>query len=97
MKYLNVVGPQIRKLRFQRDWSQSQLAVKLQLKGWDLSRQGLAKIESKLHKVTDTELLYFSEIFQVPLLDLYPKIQTGKSRETLEGLLEAKPRPKLKS
>ncbi len=98
MKCLNVVGPQIRRLRYQRGWSQAQFVVKLQVKGWDLSRPGLAKIESKLHKVTDTELLYFAEVLKVPLTELYPPLNgNGTLHETLDHLLEAKTRPKPKS
>ena len=67
MNYLNVVGPQIRKLRYQQGCSQSQLTVRIQLKGWNVSRESLAKIEAKLHKVTDTELLYFADVLKVPV------------------------------
>lgn len=95
MKYLNVVGPQIRRLRYRCGWSQAQLVVKLQIKGWDLSRQSLAKIESKLHKVTDAELLYFASVLQVPLTDLYPPINlNGALHETIIEILDPKPRPK---
>lgn len=69
---MNTVGPQIRKLRCQRGWSQAQLVAKIQLKGWDLSRESLAKIESRLHKVADTQMRYFAEVLQVSLEDLYP-------------------------
>ena len=64
MNYLNVVRPQIRKLRYQQGCSQSQLTVRIQLKGWNVSRESLAKIECQLHKVTDTELLYFADVLK---------------------------------
>jgi len=35
----NIVGPQIRKWRYARGWSQARLAVKLQLNGLDISRE----------------------------------------------------------
>jgi transcriptional regulator with XRE-family HTH domain len=94
MNYLNVVGPQIRRLRYQQGCSQAQLVVKMQIKGWNLSREGLAKIESKLHKVTDTELLYFADVLKVPVPDLYPPLN-GNLRKSLEHLLtpRAKPQP----
>jgi len=36
MKYLNMIGPQVRKLRYARQWSQNTLSTKLQLLGWDI-------------------------------------------------------------
>ncbi len=95
MNYLNVVGPQIRRLRYQQGCSQADLMVKIQLKGWDISRQSLAKIESKLHKVSDTELLYFADVFKVPLAELYPPVNgNGHLRESLEKLLDRKKKPR---
>jgi transcriptional regulator with XRE-family HTH domain len=89
MKFLNVVGPQIRKLRYQRGWSQSKLAAKLQIAGWDISRSGLAKIESKLVWVGDYELFYFIRVFQVDWETLFPKIDSGpNTHDALQRLLE---------
>lgn len=78
MKCLNMVGPQIRKLRYVCGWSQNKLATKLQILGWDIDRGGVAKIESRLVHVDDYELLYFSEVFEVDLMDLFPKIDPSK-------------------
>jgi transcriptional regulator with XRE-family HTH domain len=72
MKALNVVGPQVRKLRSQRDWTQEILAQKLQLAGWDVSRTSLAKLESQLRWVSDCELLFLAKVLSVQLKDLYP-------------------------
>ena len=72
MKALNVVGPQIRKLRSQRDWTQEILAQKLQLAGWDVSRTSLAKLESQLRWVSDCELLFLAKVLSVQLKDLFP-------------------------
>ena len=95
MNYLNVVGPQIRRLRNQQGFSQADFVVKIQLKGWDISRQSLAKIEAKLHKVSDTDLLYFADIFKVPVAELYPPVNgNGHLRESLEELLDRKKKPK---
>jgi transcriptional regulator with XRE-family HTH domain len=94
VNYLNVVGPQIRKLRSQQGCSQAQLVVKIQLKGWNLSRESLAKIEAKLHKVTDTELLYFADVLRTSVPDLYPPVNgNGHLRESLEKLLERRKKP----
>src|ERR1700728_881457 len=74
--------------------SQAQLVVKIQLKGWNLSRESLAKIEAKLHKVTDTELLYFADVLRTSVPDLYPPVNgNGHLRESLEKLLERRKKP----
>lgn len=78
MKCLNLVGPQVRRLRYNRGWSQNQLATKLQLEGWDISRSGVAKIESQLVYVDDFHLYYLQRALKVTLTDLLPKIDTNQ-------------------
>lgn len=68
----NVIGPQIRKLRNQRGWTQEILAQKLQLAGWDVSRTSVAKLESQLRWVSDCELLFLKKVFAANLSDLFP-------------------------
>jgi len=70
--YLNLVGPQVRRLRYQKGWSQNNLAIRLQLAGLDKDRSGVGKIESRLVHVSDFELLYLREVLEVELTDLYP-------------------------
>ena len=67
----NVVGPQVRKLRFRLDWTQSHLAERLQLAGWDCTRSLVAKIEAGQVWVADFELLYLAKVLKVTLPDLY--------------------------
>jgi transcriptional regulator with XRE-family HTH domain len=86
MKYLNMVGPQIRKLRYARGWSQEKLAEQLQLVGWDIGRVAVSKIESRLVHMDDYELLYFTKVFNVGLADLFPKIDA--ERQIHEALTE---------
>jgi transcriptional regulator with XRE-family HTH domain len=52
----NIVGPIIRDLRGKKGLAQAQLAAKLNLLGWDVSRGTLAKIEAQVRCVTDYEL-----------------------------------------
>jgi len=92
MKCLNMIGPQVRRLRYQRGWSQEKLAEKLQLLGWDISRAGLGKIESRLVHVEEYELLYFARAFNVRLDDLFPPIDTGRQiHEVVAELMRRKP------
>lgn len=78
MKFNNMVGPQIRKLRDARHWTQSRLAVKLQCAGWDITRSTVSKIESRIKCVTDFELEYFIEVLKVERNDLFPAHPTGE-------------------
>ena len=70
---LNVVGPQVRKWRDERDWSQEAMARKLQLLGWSISRHSLAKLELGLRRVSDCELFFMAKVLRVELRDLYPR------------------------
>ena len=65
MKHRNLVGPQIQKLRAQRNWSQEQLAARLQLAGLDISRSSLAKIENGQQAVFNFQFFYFQRVFKV--------------------------------
>lgn len=69
----NVVGEQVRKLRYQRELTQETLSAKCNLLGWDISRGAMAKIESGLRCVTDAELFVLAKALKVELRDLYPK------------------------
>ena len=71
MRHRNVIGPQVRKLRDRRGWSQEQLAAKLQLDGLDISRTALAKIESGKQGVLDFQVLYFRRVLKADSDDLY--------------------------
>jgi transcriptional regulator with XRE-family HTH domain len=94
MKYLNMIGPQVQRLRYARQWSQSVLAAKLQLLGWDIDRVSVAKIESRLIHVDDYKLLYFTKVFNVSLVDLFPKIDAGRRiHEALAELMQRRPSP----
>lgn len=77
MNYLNNIGPQVRRCRYARGWSQSTLAVKLQIAGRDISRSGVSKIEARLCRVDDRMLLYLTEALNVTLENLFPRRQVG--------------------
>lgn len=87
MKRLNAVGPEIRKLRVQRGWSQETLAAKLQIQGWDLSRSGVAKLETQRIRVSDIHLLRLAEVFSVGISELASRIQRSAGASGLAGYL----------
>src|ERR1700722_10964829 len=70
---LNLIGPQVRKWRDNRDWSQEKMASKLQLQGWSVSRHSLAKFALGLRRVSDCELFFIAKVLRVDLRDLFPK------------------------
>ena len=67
----NLVGPEIRKLRCQRGWTQAKLAKILAREGLDITRSSLAKVECQLVWVGDFELLYFVRALGVRLEHLF--------------------------
>ena len=86
MRYKNNIGPQVRRLRFARAWSQPTLAAKLQIAGLDISRGSLSKIEARLVFVDDRTMLYLAEVLQVPVQDLFPPRGAGRLHEFMEKL-----------
>ena len=74
MRNLNLIGPQVRKLRNQRNWTQDQLAGALQRAGLDISRSGVAKVEARMVWVADHLVLFYMHVFRVDYKDLYPTI-----------------------
>ena len=63
----NIVGPQVRKLRSAKGWSQEDLAAHLQRQGWAIMRGTLAKIEAQVRCVSDREMLTLSRVLGVSM------------------------------
>ena len=64
-KARNIVGPVVRELREKQGLSQAQLAAKINVHGWDISRETLAKIEAQIRWVADFEILKLAEGFGI--------------------------------
>lgn len=75
---LNVIGPQVRKLREQKGWNQNQLTAKLQLAGWDTSQGSISRLENGERRVPDLELIVLADVLDVKLEELFPKDVRGK-------------------
>jgi hypothetical protein len=67
----NMLGPQIRKLRCARSWSQARLAVQLQLNGLDVSREVLAQMECQLHCIRDKHIFHLARALEVKMSDFF--------------------------
>lgn len=70
---LNIVGPKVKKFREAMGWSQSTLATKCQLKGFDVSKATIGQIEITYRTVTDLELAILAEVLETSTDDLLPK------------------------
>jgi len=81
----NIIGKKVREARhnFNPSLSQKELAAKLEINGWEISRGTLSKIEAGIRQVTDFELLALANVLKVSpewLLD----------RQLFENLFEKK-------
>jgi transcriptional regulator with XRE-family HTH domain len=59
-------------MRNQNGWTQESLAAKLQVEGWDVSRESVAKLEAQFRRVPDCELLFLAKVLGAELTDLFP-------------------------
>jgi len=69
----NIVGRQVSKRRMELNLTQDELASRCQVAGWDISRGTLAKIESAVRKVNDSEVWWLAKVLKVDIPTLYPK------------------------
>lgn len=63
----NASGKKIKELREAAGLSQEQLAAKIQLAGLNLNQKAISRIETGERVVPDFELLFFSEVPEVPI------------------------------
>lgn len=62
---MNIIGPKIKALRIEKGWTQEQMVAHCHLKGFNISRGTLAKIEVKKRGVSDIEVKILSEVLGV--------------------------------
>jgi len=68
---MNVIGPQIKHLRELNNMTQVDLTVRCNIIGWSISRSTLAKIESQVRRVTDSEVELMAKALKVDISKLY--------------------------
>lgn len=61
----NLISQRLIKLRKEHHMSQRVLAYQLQLRGYDIDKNVITRIETNKRYVTDLELKAFTEVFQV--------------------------------
>ena len=72
---MNVIGPQVKRLREQNNMTQEELTAQCNLLGWNISRGTLAKIESQVRRVTDSEVALMAEALKVEISELYEEAE----------------------
>lgn len=83
----NLIGPQIRRIRCRKDWSQEQLASRLHDFGLNICRQRLARIEAREACVNDFEIVILTKALEVTWEDLLPKTEREPLYRTLSRIL----------
>ena len=68
---MNIIGNNVRKIREKNGWTQEQLTAKCNLLAWNISRGTLAKIESKVRRVTDIEVQLLAKAFGTDIENLF--------------------------
>lgn len=66
----NICGGNIARLRKQKKLSQNRLASLLQIRGLNVDKNAIQRIEAGKRFVTDIELIYLSAVLDVTLDDL---------------------------
>jgi transcriptional regulator with XRE-family HTH domain len=74
----NIVGPVVRELREKNGFSQAILAAKLNLAGWDVSRDIVARIEGQVRWVADFEILKLASVFGMDGPELLRRAAQGQ-------------------
>ena len=66
----NYCGKKVAHYRLKLGKSQRELADALQLLGLDVDKNAIQRIEAGKRFVTDIELVYLAEVFQISIIDL---------------------------
>lgn len=68
---MNIVGPRVQQIREDQHLTQSELVARCNLLGWDISRGTLAKIEARVRRVTDQEVLLLAQALKISVERLF--------------------------
>jgi transcriptional regulator with XRE-family HTH domain len=68
---MNIIGKNVKIIREKKGWTQEQLVAKCNLIDWRISRSTLAKIESKVRRVTDIEAEKLALALNITIEELF--------------------------
>ena len=71
VEYEKALGRNIRRLRMNRKLSQEQVAAQLQVRGCDVTRSALAKVEVGQRHIYPDELMHLRDILDVSYDELF--------------------------
>jgi len=69
----NVTGLKIKQARAAKGMTLDQCATKCNLRGWDITLHGLAKIEANVRRLNDVELFILADVLGTEIQKLFPK------------------------
>jgi transcriptional regulator with XRE-family HTH domain len=72
MRRTNIIGERIRLLRRERGWTQVDLTRILQTAGYRVTRDIIARWETRKISVPDTGVVGLATVLRVSILDLFP-------------------------
>lgn len=75
----NLIGRQVRRYRWAKDWSQEELADHLHDIGLNIGRQRIAKIEIGEAWVSDIEIILIAKAFDVKIEQMFPQLDSSQS------------------
>lgn len=67
----NIVGKYIKKIREKQDLTQEQLAIRLEMAGWQIDRFVVSKIERGDRQVSDIEAQLIAKVLKVSVASLF--------------------------
>ncbi len=71
----NVVGKQIKEVREELGITQEQLAIRLEMAGWQVDRFLISKIERGERQVLDTEVQLIAKALKVEVSNLFTEMK----------------------
>ena len=69
----NIIGPNVRKYRLERGWTQLLLSNKLELIPVYICRGSISRLEEQIRTVTDFEIVALAETLGVPIEALFAR------------------------
>ncbi|EIP98098.1 Helix-turn-helix protein [Opitutaceae bacterium TAV1] len=82
----NLVGRMVAKIRREQKLTQEDLAGRLAVVGWDISRDSIKRIESGEREVTDIDLIRLARGLRVPPARLLDGVMDGVEQGKRAGL-----------
>jgi len=67
----NVVGKYIKEIRKKQNLTQEQLAIRIEMAGWQIDRFVISKIERGDRQVSDIEAQLIAKVLKVSVADLF--------------------------